>query len=164
MSPLPETHTANRFTFSLRTLLFVTTCVAAFLAARQLFVRNHSGELGTTIARAQIVSLMFAAAGSLYVCINPQHSSGKNRTLILHGGIAGGTAGLLVATCLGIEIAEAVRNVYPEYWNWSRDFIEFVWIIARVTIACIVVAVLTSSLYCLCGNLVNWIGRTTSRL
>lgn len=164
MPPLPENPTANRFTFSLRTLLFVTACVAAFLAARELFVRNHSGELGTTIARAKLVPLMFAAAGSLYVCTNPQHSPRKHRSLILHGGIAGGTAGLLVAMCLGIEIAEAVRKVYPEYWNWSRDFIEFAWIIARVTIACIVVGVVTSSLYCLCGNLVKWIGRTKSKL
>lgn len=159
---MPGTATASRFTFSLRTVLFVTACVAAILAARDLFVHNHKDGLGITIARAKLVTLMFAAAASLYVCTIRKPPYREYRSIILRACIVGGLAGFLTATCLGFEIAEGVRKLYPEYWIWRRDFMDFVWIIASVTVACIVVSVLTSSLYLCAQSLVERIGSIKS--
>ena len=164
MTPLPETDFNKHFPFSLRTLLFLLACAAVFVAARGLFVCNHTDGLSTTVARAKLVALMFAAVGALYGCLNPMSSSKRHRALILRGGIAGGAVGFLVATSFGIEIAERVRTQYPEYWIWTRDWIDFLWIIAQVTMFCIVVSVATASLYCCCAILVRKIRRREQRL
>ena len=152
-----------RFVFSLRTLLFAMACVAAFFAARELFVRNHDDGLGTTIARAKIVSSVCAATVALYVCVVSHPPNSKHRSRILRATLVGGTTGLLVAACLGVEIAEAVHRLYPEYWKWSRDSLEFVWIITRITIDCVAVSLITSSLYCWSGPLVARFGSAKSR-
>ncbi|MCA9202990.1 MAG: hypothetical protein KDA59_08085 [Planctomycetales bacterium] len=146
--------------FSLRTLMFVTASVAACLAAQKMFVYNHTGELWITVARAKLVPEVIAAATAIYACMHPRRSDSKHRSMISRGAMFGGIAGFLTATLLGIGIAESVRRFYPEYWDWTRNIVEFVIVITYLTVVSVIVGAATSALYCAFRIVVKRIGLT----
>ena len=149
-----------RLIFSVRSMLFVMTCVVVLMSSRELFVYKHHTGLGTTISRAKAVSLMFASAATLYACTQRHPDNAKHRLRILRACVVGGTTGLLVALCLGIEIAEGVRKLYPDHWSWTRDIAVFAWVMTLVTVGSAVAGIVTSSLYYWSGHLFKRIGRT----
>ncbi len=101
---------------------------------------------------------MFAVAASLYFYTQCGHRCRKMWSRVLWSGVAGSIAGSLVATCLGVEIAEGVRKLYPEYWNWSRDVYEFAFMVVREALVCFAVGVAVAAMWCGVASFLKRIG------
>ena len=134
-----------RFTFTIRSVMFVTACTAAFMAARRSFVFNHHDGLNTTLARAYCLPPLFAVVVALFYFIEWRNRYSNALIRVVWAGIIGCTAGLVVTIILGVEIAEGFRNQYPEYWIWTQDWDVFAFVLVRESLICLLAGTMAAA-------------------
>jgi len=114
-----------RLRFTIRTLLVLTASVALFLALRIIYVFPVPSDGGMYFNRGKDVAYLFAGLGALYACVISHANGLRKRGMVLRAVLHGAAAALVCSAVLGIECAERFRRVYPEYWQWPRDWAEF---------------------------------------
>ena len=136
-----------------RTALFVATCFVLFLIGRAFFVLRHDGGLTTTVQRANGLAWLFALIFAVFAVSIFRHSGWK-KTLFT-GSLARFAGASLTSLIIGAEIAQLVHEAYPEYWNWSRDWSEFLFKIvgSRGLIGCGIGAISVVAYWVLSGKL-----------
>src|SRR5262245_42455020 len=106
--------------FSLRTLLVVLTAAALYLALRQSFAAPTAEPTINPV----LLPLLFAA---LLVAGNYRPTP----TLQILRPVAwGACTSALVAAAVTIEIAEQIRHMEPNYWNWYSDIPALIFIMS----------------------------------
>ncbi|ADB15574.1 hypothetical protein Psta_0889 [Pirellula staleyi DSM 6068] len=108
--------------FKLQHLLLLTALVAVQLTSRHLVFSSKSLEVACYFPPLQAVAL------AIYFQLTSSESRLLSRAKL--GFLAGGILTAISATILGIEVLETFRRSYPEYWQWSRDWLSLAWIIA----------------------------------
>lgn len=112
----------QRFQFRLSTLIFAIFCGSVFLALRAVVM--NSDALHKTIYRALWLRTLLAALCGAYSALMARRDCKRTLGIVLSGIVAGAAAASLTVIVLAIEIASAVGGEYPDYFQWSRDWLE----------------------------------------
>jgi len=113
---------------SFRSILIVIGLVSAFFACRYFFLfRVHD------ISRAHLTTYFIAFLAVLG--FRNIYAQRNKMELFCSAFSIGFIAASVSGVPLGIEIANRVQKLYPEYWNWNNDLGWFIQIIAVVGVS-----------------------------